>query len=101
MPAEARTAVLKSIYTKEGLGLSVERLSVGSSDYSAELYSYDNVDGDVSLEHFSIDRDKKHIIPMIKKILNVNPDLYLYASPWSPPAWMKTGGSLCGGYMRR
>jgi len=40
------------------------------------------------------------VIPMIKEILRINPDLYLFASPWSPPFWMKTGGSMCGGYMR-
>ena len=40
------------------------------------------------------------MIPMIKEILEVNPELYLFASPWSPPGWMKTGGSMCGGHMR-
>ena len=100
MQPEDRTAFLKSIYTSEGLGLSVGRLSVGSSDYSADLYTYDDVDGDVALEHFSIERDKDYISPMIKEILEINPDLYLFASPWSPPAWMKTGNSVGGGYMR-
>ncbi|MBE6690850.1 MAG: hypothetical protein E7590_06155 [Ruminococcaceae bacterium] len=99
MKPDERRTFLESIYTKKGLGLSIGRLSVGSSDYSAELYSYDDVAGDVELKHFSIDRDRAYIIPMIKEILAVNPDLYLYASPWSPPAWMKTGNSLCGGFM--
>lgn len=100
MDAEDRTKFIKEIYSAEGLNLSVARISVGSSDYSAELYSYDDVDGDVELKHFSIDRDKEYIIPMIKEILKVRPDLYIYSSPWSPPYWMKTGGSMCGGYMR-
>lgn len=100
MEPTARRAFLESIYTKKGLGLSVGRLSVGSSDYSAELYSYDDVEGDVELKHFSIDRDRAYVIPMIKEILAVNPDLYLFSSPWSPPGWMKTGGNLCGGFMR-
>ncbi len=100
MDIEERTAFLKDIYGEDGLNLSVARISVGSSDYSAELYSYDDVDGDVELKHFSIDRDKEYIIPMIKEILKVKPDLYLYSSPWSPPYWMKTGGSMCGGFMR-
>ncbi len=100
MQPEERSAFIKSIYSKDGLNLSVARLSVGSSDYSAELYSYDDVDGDTELKHFSIDRDKEYIIPMIKEILKVKPDLYLYSSPWSPPGWMKTGGSMCGGFMR-
>lgn len=97
---ETRTKVLKEIYGKDGANLSVGRLSIGSSDYSAELYSYDDVPMDTELAHFSIERDRKYIIPMIKEILKIRPDLYLFASPWSPPGWMKTGGKLCGGYMR-
>ena len=100
MEPDERRALLEQIYGKEGLGLSVARLTVGASDYSAELYSYDDVENDVELKHFSIDRDRAYIIPMIKEILEINPELYLFASPWSPPGWMKTGGSLCGGFMR-
>lgn len=101
MQKEERRAFLESIYGKGGLGLSVARLTIGASDYSAEIYTYDDAEGDVALKHFSIDRDKKYIIPMIREILEINPDLYLYASPWSPPAWMKTENSIAGGYMRR
>lgn len=100
MEAEERKDFLKRIYSKEGLGLSVGRLSIASSDYSAELYSYAEVPFDMELKHFSIERDEKYIIPMIKEILEINPDIFLYAAPWSPPGWMKTGGSMCGGYMR-
>ncbi len=100
MKKTERAALLKDVFSKEGLNLSVGRLSVGSSDYSAELYSYDDVPFDTSLEHFSVERDEKYIIPMIKEILKINPNMYLYASPWSPPGWMKTGGSMCGGFMR-
>jgi glucosylceramidase len=100
MESGDRRALLEQIYGKDGLGLSVARLTIGSSDYSAELYSYDDVEGDEALEHFSIARDEEYIIPMIKEILSVNPEVYFYASPWSPPGWMKTGGSMCGGYMR-
>lgn len=100
MEPTERRAFLESIYSKKGLGLSVGRLSVGASDYSAELYSYDDVESDVELKHFSIDRDRAYVIPMIKEILAINPDIYLFSSPWSPPAWMKTGNALCGGFMR-
>lgn len=96
-----RHAFLESIYGKNGLGLKVGRLSIGASDYSAEVYSYDETEGDTALEHFSIERDLAYVIPVIKEILQIAPDLYLFASPWSPPSWMKTGGSLGGGYMRR
>lgn len=100
MEPTERRALLEQIYGKNGLGLGVARISIGASDYSAELYSYDDVPFDTELAHFSIDRDRPYIIPMIKEILAVNPELYIFASPWSPPGWMKTGGSMCGGYMR-
>ncbi len=100
MEKNERKELLNKIYSDNGIGLSVGRLNIGSSDYSAEVYSYDDEPFDVELKHFSIDRDKKYIIPMIKEILKIKPDLFLFASPWSPPGWMKTGGNMCGGYMR-
>lgn len=100
MEPEKRRAFLETIYGKDGLNLGVGRLSVGASDYSAEIYTYDDVPGDEKLEHFSVARDEAYVLPMIKEVLAVKPDLYLYASPWSPPGWMKTGNSICGGYMR-
>jgi len=100
MKSDERKEFLNKIYSDEGLGLSVGRISIGSSDYSAELYSYDDVPFDTELKHFSIEQDKAYIIPMIKEILKIKPDLFLFASPWSPPGWMKTGGNMCGGYMR-
>ena len=95
-----RDAFLRKIYSKEGLGLSVARVCIGSSDYSPEIYSYDDTPFDTELSDFSVKRDERYVIPMIKEILKINPDLYIFASPWSPPFWMKTGGKMCGGYMR-
>ncbi len=100
MDAEERKKLLTHLYSKEGLGMSVGRICVGSSDYSPELYSYDDVEGDTELLRFSVERDEKYVIPIIKEIIAINPDIFLFASPWSPPYWMKTGGSMCGGYMR-
>ena len=100
MKREERSALLRDVFSPQGLNLSVARLSIGASDYSAELYSYDDVPFDTQLEHFSVAKDEAYIIPMIQEVLKVRPDLYLFASPWSPPGWMKTGGELCGGYMR-
>ena len=100
MDKEARTAFLKDIYGKDGLNLSVARISIGASDYSAELYTYDDECGDTSLTHFSIERDLEYIIPVIKEIIAINPQIRIFASPWTPPGWMKAGGSACGGHMR-
>ena len=66
MPLEKRRAFLEGIYGKSGLGLSIGRLTIASSDYSAELYSYDDVPGDTLLTHFSIERDEPYILPMIR-----------------------------------
>ncbi len=100
MSPEARREFLEKVYGKDGLGLNVGRISVGSSDYSADVYTYDDVKGDVELKHFSVERDQEYILPMIKEVLAVNPEIKLFASPWSPPGWMKTGGCIAGGYMR-
>lgn len=100
MSEEARDKFLSDIYGPDGINLSVGRLSIGSSDYSADVYSYCDKENDIELESFSIERDKEYIIPMIKEILKHNPNMKLFASPWSPPGWMKTEGSMCGGYMK-
>ena len=84
MSEERRNAFLSDIYGRDGLQLSVGRLSVGSSDYSADVYSYCEKENDRKLESFSIERDREYIIPMIKEILKHNPGLKLFASPWSP-----------------
>lgn len=100
MEKTERRQLLKSIYSKDGLNLSVGRLTIGSSDYSAELYTYDDTENDITLQNFSVERDTNYIIPIIKEIIEINPEIKLFASPWSPPAWMKTGGSIGGGFMR-
>lgn len=89
--------MLRDLYTDQGLNLSVGRVSVGSSDYSPELYTYDEVAGDTALEHFSVEPDEEFVLPMLREVLKIKPELFLFSSPWSPPGWMKTGGSMCGG----
>ena len=99
VPAECRRAILEDFFTKKGLNLSMARLHVGSSDYSSTIYCYDDVPDDFEMKHFSIDHDRKEIIPVVKEALAVNPDIYLFSSPWSPPGWMKTNGGPFGGWM--
>lgn len=100
MPKEQRDAFLSDIYGKDGLNLSVARVSIGSSDYSTAVYSYCDTPGDTELKTFSIDTDREFIVPMIKEAIAHNPDIQFLASPWSPPGWMKTGGLISCGYMR-
>ena len=93
MSPERRTAVLKSLFDpKEGIGLESIRISIGASDFSLALYTYCDEQG---IENFEIpEYDKRDLIPVLKEILAINPNVKLMASPWSPPAWMKTSGNL-------
>jgi glucosylceramidase len=100
MPADERAKLLNELYRPEGLGLSIGRLCIGSSDYSTELFSYDEGEPDPELKRFSIDHDRKAVLPMVKEVLAVRPDLFMFASPWSPPGWMKYGGSMKGGSIK-
>ena len=99
LPAERRAEILRAIWTADGAGLSVARLQIGSSDYSMHAYTYDDVAGDTELRHFSIDPDRQHILPVVKEIQKISPDVTFFASPWSPPAWMKDNGNIAGGRM--
>ena len=83
-----------------GIGLDYLRVPMGASDYtSVGSYTYDDVSSgtDESLAHFSIEPDKAYILPRLQDARAINPALKIMATPWSPPAWMKTNGSLNGG----
>ena len=62
---------------------------MGANDFAESWYSYDEFDGDYELEKFSIDRDKKYIIPAVREAQKRSEGIEFYASPWSPPTWMK------------
>ena len=89
---------------REGIGLSVLRNPMGASDYARDFYTYDDMpsgETDPELKHFSIRHDEADIIPLLKEALRLNPDIKLIGSPWSPPGWMKTSGSMIGGRLIR
>lgn len=96
---ERRRELLEMVFSKKGAGISMGRIHVGCSDYSAHIYTYDDVMDDMELKHFSIDPDRKYVIPVIKEAQEVCPELYFYGSVWTPPAWMKLGRELCGGWI--
>ena len=101
MDPDARQAFLSDLYGPSGLGLSVGRTCIGTSDYSTKMYSYDDTpEPDPELKHFSIEQDKTWIVPTLREAQQINPDLYLFSSVWSPPGWMKSGGSMLGGGMK-
>lgn len=102
MPAAERAALMREIFGANEMGLNVFRTTIGASDYSRTLYSYDESDTpDPEMKKFSIDHDKAYILPVLREAREVNPELFLFSSPWSPPSWMKANHSMLGGAMRK
>jgi glucosylceramidase len=97
MPAAARHAFLTEAYSPFGLNLSIGRSCIGASDYSRSIYCYDDVPDDMNLDHFTLKHDEACVLPTLREIRQINPRLFLMATPWSPPGWMKTYGSTFGG----
>ena len=79
-----------------GAGLSLCRMPVGANDFSRDWYSYDEAPGDFALAHFDISNDLETLVPFIRAAQEQRPDLRLWASPWSPPSWMKRNGHYAG-----
>ncbi|HTU47580.1 MAG TPA: glycoside hydrolase family 30 protein [Bryobacteraceae bacterium] len=98
---EARNELFRELFHASKMGLSVCRLCIGASDYSTKVYSYDEGGPDPELSRFSIDHDREYIIPALRAARAINPNLFLFASPWSPPAWMKVNNSMLGGLMEK
>jgi len=88
---------------KKGIGLTLLRQPMGSSDFALEDYTYDDMpvgEPDTGLQHFSIEKDQRYIIPVLRAALAINPRIKILATPWSPPAWMKSNDSLVKGSLR-
>lgn len=105
MAPASRAALLQQLFTTtgDGIGVSYLRLTIGSSDMNASVYSYDDLpDGqtDLSMAHFTLDPDKADVIPLMKQILAIDPKIKLLASPWSAPLWMKTSDRAKGGVLK-
>lgn len=99
LPEDARKKLMHTVFAPEESNFSVTRLCVGSSDYAGEEYHYAPVENDMEMVHFDATHDDRDIIPMVKEALAENPELFLFASPWSPPGWMKSSGVMQGGWM--
>lgn len=103
-PAQ-RQALLEELFgPSPGLHLSFTRLTIGASDFSPSRYSLDDRPKgkrDPRLRHFSIAPLKADVLPVLKQMLAINPQLKVMASPWSAPGWMKSDDSLIKGTLRR
>ncbi len=101
-PAAADEFLQACFSPTQGHGYTLCRVPMGSSDFGLGNHAHADVAGDFALEHFSIERDRRHILPLIHAAQRVaGRPITLLASPWSPPAWMKTNGEMNhGGHLR-
>ena len=89
--------LLQSLYGKEGIGYNIIRTSIHSSDFGLGSHTYIE-EGDKELKTFSIEKDKQKRIPFIKRAIElIKEDVVFYASPWSPPAFMKSNNNMLRG----
>jgi glucosylceramidase len=105
MSAVSRKALIKELFAVDGnnIGVSYLRLSIGASDLNEKVFSYDDLpegEKDMELKQFDLGPDRKDVIPVLKEILAVNPEIKILGSPWSPPAWMKTSYDTRGGMLK-
>ena len=98
MPKDKQKELLKAYFDKkEGIGYTVGRVNINSCDFSSDMYTYVK-DGDVDLKSFNIEHDRKYKLPFIKEsIAAAGGKLNLFASPWSPPSWMKSNNDMLHG----
>lgn len=106
-----REHALEALFGDDGCAFTLARIPIGSSDFAFnedgdpstpddDDYSLAAIPEDYHLEHFSIERDRKHLLPYIKAAMKIRPELECWASPWSPPEWMKENGFYAGGSLR-
>lgn len=110
MSPAARAALLQELFRTDSnnIGTSYLRVSIGASDLSDHVFSYDDLpvgQTDTNLVHFDLGPDLKDVVPVLREIIEINPQIKILGSPWSPPVWMKTnhdsrGGSLLPQYYR-
>ncbi|KRB56489.1 RICIN domain-containing protein [Flavobacterium sp. Root186] len=102
MAATQQNQLLNDLYNPNtGLNASVIRISIAASDLSNSSYSYNETSGDTNMNNFSLNGpDLTYLIPIIKKIQLINPNIKILATPWSAPRWMKTNGSWVGGSLQ-
>jgi glucosylceramidase len=102
LPKAQRDTVMSNLFDpRSGDGTSFLRQPIGASDFvKGDDYSLDDVPAgqtDYGMKHFSAAHDEKQILPLLRQAEKLNPKLEIVATPWSPPAWMKTNDSMVDG----
>lgn len=105
LPSTEREPLLKELFTPDStfINISYLRISIGASDLNASVYSYDDIgtgQTDNSLASFDLGNDMFDLVPILKKIVTLNPNIKILGSPWSAPVWMKTVNNTMGGSLK-
>jgi glucosylceramidase len=105
MAPSAQDSLLQNLFSteKDGIGVSYIRVSIGASDMSADTFTYNDLPAgqtDPDQAKFSISKDMTALIPVLKKIIAIQPKIKILGSPWSAPVWMKTNNSFKGGSLK-
>lgn len=104
-PEDREEVIERLVHPEKGIGMNLMRICIGTSDFVGEpYYTYSDLppgQTDFELKNFSIEKDKDYVIPILKMAKEKNPEMLFFASPWSPPAWMKDSQNLCGGKLKR
>lgn len=101
LSAGDRDRAMKLLFdASDGARFVFGRIPIGASDYAMDRYTLNDTANDSTMAGFSIERDRQKLIPYIKAALAINTKIHLWASPWSPPAWMKDNNKSDGGNMR-
>ncbi|HEY5956609.1 MAG TPA: glycoside hydrolase family 30 beta sandwich domain-containing protein [Polyangiaceae bacterium] len=95
-----RARALELLFGADGVHFAFGRVPIGASDYALARYTLNETANDYTMEKFSIEQDKKLLIPYIKAALALRSDLRLWASPWTPPSWMKDNNAIDKGNMK-
>ncbi|HKJ46873.1 MAG TPA: glycoside hydrolase family 30 beta sandwich domain-containing protein [Balneolales bacterium] len=102
LPSDKRSTLLHNLFSTDStsIGVSYLRLSIGSSDLNQNVFSYDDIpqgQTDTTLKQFDLGPDLYNVVPLLKEIVAINPNIQTIATPWSAPVWMKTNDSSVGG----
>jgi len=96
-----RAEALRALFGPDGCRFNLGRAPIGANDFALAWYSLDETPGDYALKDFSIERDRRELIPFMQAAMKYQPKLGVWGVPWSPPSWMKTNGQYQGGRMKQ
>lgn len=102
LPLSMQNELLQELFSRDSnaIGISYLRVSIGASDLSASVYTYDDMPAgqtDVGLQNFSLRKDQSKVNDILKRILAINPGIKILGSPWTAPTWMKSNNNTVGG----